>query len=572
MSVSLNIVSHAPSLDMYGEPDTSSAYSLSGHVSILLHTPYSLFERRRTTSFLLQSLKLTLEGQTEVLAPQFGYTSLRLCSITKDIAPSEPVEITNEGQEDTTCRWDIVFNIPIPGWLPASTVYGSHDIGIKYTLDATAVLVPTDDPTASSSWSLSSLCVPFRSHTKTLYATEEINLRRFIDTQFLDSTEVPEAVFLVNSKLATSGGEGLHIPQSVLSKIQVVACVPEYIDVKSGSVALTIRLRSQGLDDEHCQRLQLNAFTMDVVQREKCRFQPSDESRRRLPLPPDSEQPPNLPLRHGHRVGFLYEGLYAHTLKKDSGHLREVSLLHAHECGEYKLVGDCHIFANDAKSTNPSWYTLQTRIPVVSEPRCKSDEESEWIGAPRLRATSYSPLLTFRHEMRLSLYVVTISLGVRSCQRVAVFHYSSQICPCTSSSTGCFAFSTVRRPRSQMMQMPTSTPYTQTSALPAYSQLFDSNGDRKLDPTPLPLYTSRESPNSLELTSTVSAPPPEVQQSEPHDGKMEHEHLYDDDEDYSSTETTLYYRNYLTSFSLTFNSSSRICTLMFSPQLVCFHM
>ncbi len=133
------------------------------------------------------------------------------------------------------------------------------------------------------------------------------------------------------------------------------------------------------------------------------RFQPSDESRRRLPLPPDSEQPPNLPLRHGHRVGFLYEGLYAHTLKKDSGHLREVSLLHAHECGEYKLVGDCHIFANDAKSTNPSWYTLQTRIPVVSEPRCKSDEESEWIGAPRLRATSYSPLLTFRHEMRLSL-------------------------------------------------------------------------------------------------------------------------------------------------------------------------
>ncbi len=89
-----------------------------------------------------------------------------------------------------------------------------------------------------------------------------------------------------------------------------------------------------------------------------------------------------------------------------------------------------------------------------------------------------------------------------------------------------------------MMQMPTSTPYTQTSALPAYSQLFDSNGDRKLDPTPLPLYTSRESPNSLELTSAVSAPPPEVPQPEPHDGKMEHEHLYDDDEDYSSTETT----------------------------------
>ncbi|KAF9030819.1 hypothetical protein BDZ89DRAFT_645925 [Hymenopellis radicata] len=403
MSVSLNIVSHAPSLDMYGEPDTSSAYSLSGHVSILLHAPFSLFERRRTTSFLLRSLKLTFEGQTELLAPHLGYTSLRLCSITKDIAPSEPVEITNDGQEHTTCRWDIVFNIPIPGWLPASTVYGADDIGTKYTLDAAAVLVPTDDPMASSSWTLSSLCVPFRSRTKTIYATEEIELRRFIDTQFLDATEVPEAVFLVNSKLATSGSEGLHIPQSVLSKIQVVACVPEYIDVKSGSVALTIRLRSKDLEDEHCRRLQLNAFSMDIVQREKCRFEPSDESRRRLPLPPDSEQPPNRPLRHRHRVGFLYDGFYMHTSKKDAGHTREVSLLHANECGEYKLVGDCHIFANDATTDNPSWYTLQTRIPVVSEPECKGDDDSEWIGAPRLRATSHSPLLTFRHEMRLSL-------------------------------------------------------------------------------------------------------------------------------------------------------------------------
>ena len=64
-------------------------------------SPYSLFERRRTARLLLQSVSLTFEGQSEVLAPKIGYTSLRLCSITRELVASEPVLLSNEGREES---------------------------------------------------------------------------------------------------------------------------------------------------------------------------------------------------------------------------------------------------------------------------------------------------------------------------------------------------------------------------------------------------------------------------------------------------------------------------------------
>lgn len=126
MSVAIEIVPLSCTLDMYGEPDSScvpsfrcircgdlhatsrSAYSLSGHVSISLQSAFSLFESRRTVSLLLQSLELTFEGQSEVLAPAIGYSALRLCSITRQLAPAEGVELNNEGHEESKepCQFD----------------------------------------------------------------------------------------------------------------------------------------------------------------------------------------------------------------------------------------------------------------------------------------------------------------------------------------------------------------------------------------------------------------------------------------------------------------------------------
>lgn len=117
MSVSLSIHPSTDRLHMYGEPNaayvltvsvlssthrvSSSAYSLSGHISISISPSTSFLNRRRTAHYLLQSLSLTFDGQTEIFSPIIGYSAVRLCSATRELIASEdPLELTNEGQED----------------------------------------------------------------------------------------------------------------------------------------------------------------------------------------------------------------------------------------------------------------------------------------------------------------------------------------------------------------------------------------------------------------------------------------------------------------------------------------
>lgn len=77
----------------------SSAYSLSGHVVVNVSNPSTFFGARRPASLLLQSLELTFEGQSEVLTHEIGYSSLRICSVTKELV-TEAVELVQEGDED----------------------------------------------------------------------------------------------------------------------------------------------------------------------------------------------------------------------------------------------------------------------------------------------------------------------------------------------------------------------------------------------------------------------------------------------------------------------------------------
>ena len=119
MALSIAVHPLTPTLDMYGDSDSryemfaleliflihvfnSAAYSLSGHVSISLSSSsHSLFNHRSTIRLLLQSLSLTFEGQSEVYSPCIGYSSLRLCSITRELAPSKPIELSDEGSGET---------------------------------------------------------------------------------------------------------------------------------------------------------------------------------------------------------------------------------------------------------------------------------------------------------------------------------------------------------------------------------------------------------------------------------------------------------------------------------------
>ncbi|KIY65276.1 hypothetical protein CYLTODRAFT_412702 [Cylindrobasidium torrendii FP15055 ss-10] len=486
MSLSIEIIPHAPSIDMYGEPDSSSAYSLSGHVSITLRPSFSLFEHSRTTAYLLHSLTLTFDGQTEVITPSFGYSGFRLCTVKEDVAPEEPVEITNDGQEDTTCVWNVTYSIPVPGWLPATTQYGASGIGTSYALSAEAHFMPLEDySVAPSIFSLSTICAPFRVRTKTLHASLPIVINRFVDSHHLDTSEIPQALYLVNSKYATAVDKNRpHIPEGILTKIQVMASVPEFVDTAANGATFSMRLRSRGLSTEECQRLELTGFSIDLAQRERSRSQPTPESRRRLSLPPDSQQPPHVPLTRSHKLGFMYEGFYTPP-EKQASHLREFSLLHTNVCGEYKLEGDCHIFKDDSGAENPAWYTVESTIPVCKTPKVsKDDEDSDYMGMPVLRSTSTSPMLTIRHEIRLMLSICYDDPQHGRIHEILSFNVPIKFAsiPPPPPVTGP---PIVVALRSEHLDAPAC------SALPAYSQLFHSNGDRKIDPTPLPLYTAQ---------------------------------------------------------------------------------
>lgn len=108
MSVAIDIVPLSNTLDVYGAPDSSSAYSLSGHVAISMNPSFSLFEPRRMPNILLRSLELTFEGQSEVVAPGVGYSAVRLCSVTRELVPGDGVELTHaDEQSREPCKFSL---------------------------------------------------------------------------------------------------------------------------------------------------------------------------------------------------------------------------------------------------------------------------------------------------------------------------------------------------------------------------------------------------------------------------------------------------------------------------------
>ncbi|KAJ6630586.1 hypothetical protein B0H10DRAFT_1981880 [Mycena sp. CBHHK59/15] len=400
MSVSIDIVPLTESLDMYGEPDKSSAFSLSGHVSIALSSPYSMFERRRAARVLLQSVVLTFDSQTEVVTPTLGYSPLRLCSISRELAPSEPVELTNEGHEDfdEPCRWNVVFDLPIPGWLPASHSFGNGDLGAStvYFLHAKVKFAVIEDQW-STSWSFTTLCSPFRSL---------ITLRRFVEPP----TDEPTAPGLV------------------------LGSVSKYIDVCDDALPFTLRLRMKDLENAECKRLQVESFKIDVVQEEKCRqvIHHSPDFLSHYPVPPLELQPPHKPLFNAHHVCDLYQlGLVSCAF----------SLLPPTEPGVYKLSGDTHIFAQDVEKDSATWYTLETTVPVRPSAASPLYDVSHvlkllmwWQGGPVLRDPAHvrrvAPPLPPR-----DIHFASGRLPDGAYPRCRRFCRTPRTCPCTRSSS-----------------------------------------------------------------------------------------------------------------------------------------
>ena len=252
----------------------SSACSLSGHVSITLH-PSKL--GRKLSRYLLQSLVITFDGQTELVTPDTGYTPYRICSVTKELAPQGPPFELNNEDSGKPCVWNVIFDLAIPGWLPSSTLEGDEDtpISIRYALHATATFVSPEQAPPISYFAC--FAGPL---TKSLFpswfpSSRTVRVKR-CDVEIArvmapTNSPVPFIPYTVDSNI---NGEDMTIPSDILSKIAITASVPEYVDMENNSFELRLRMRTYGLEPLHCKRLRLTNFVVDVLQLEKYRFVP----------------------------------------------------------------------------------------------------------------------------------------------------------------------------------------------------------------------------------------------------------------------------------------------------------
>ncbi|KAH7906332.1 hypothetical protein BJ138DRAFT_1016414 [Hygrophoropsis aurantiaca] len=531
MPVSIEIAPFSQSLDMYGEQDPSSSFSLSGHVSISLTSSYpSIFHRRpSTTRILLHSLSITFEGQTEIITPEIAYAPLRLCAATRELlrpqqsassAPTTPIELSNEGHEDVDkpCVWNVTFDIPVPGWLPASALYGdapARDVatgagdtepcGTRYALYATAEFEYLEDE-PSSKWSLlggatwpgfgglGGLCAPFRSRRRKVDALRcPIVVNRFIEVV----ASIPSAVAIHEpSTLPTPSMPSTPSTHEFEMELRTDMALP-----------FTLRLRAKDMDATHRARLRVTAFEVDVEQVETYRTIPSTSSSpssSAYPLPPPPHQPPTLPLHTAHSAATLANmGLLTTSRPPKKTTERKFSVMPPGESGKYVLGGDGRIFGDgmggtgsESAAEDTSWYILETQIPLCSPPPHAHHRAytRDWAGPRALRPSERGPLADAEHFLHVAV-VCVYDLGCDSGDAdggevTERLHFTLPV-----------RFVRVRErtgpyPRQHRARSDCDHDgYAPTPSLPAYSQLFYANGEQKVDEddVPLPLY-EREAP------------------------------------------------------------------------------
>ena len=385
---------------------------------------------------------------------------------------------------------------------------GMDEMGIRYGLHATARFVNLDEEQNTSPWSFSALCAPFRSRFRSAEASEQINLRRFVAAPRTEILQVPTSNYLVNATPSSSKSrDNARISPDILCKIQVLASVPEYVNVADSSLPVTLRMRTKDLAEEHCKKLQLTEVSVDILQQEKVRYvryssaktsgqvlivmyrvRPSAGYLSQYPVPPKNMQPPNLPLRDPHVLGSIYDIGLMMSCGYSEALSRTFSLLPACETGKYKMPNKNYIFSEDTNpEAVPSWYTMDTTIPFLQRSVASIDPENlEWAGRPDLRPSTRSPLLSVLHEAVISLECTyDLDNGEVARERLTFTlpltfgKFAPRLAP--------ISLDTLEASRSLQQLSPESS-----FTLPAYSQLYDRDGERKIDySTPLPLYTPR---------------------------------------------------------------------------------
>ncbi|KAI0647549.1 hypothetical protein C8Q79DRAFT_926031 [Trametes meyenii] len=528
------------SVDMYGEPDKNSAYSLAGHVEVKLTPPTSLLYDPPATEerFLLESLVLTFEGQSELLSPNTGYAACRIIEFSQELIQGEPVEIGHFWDENLRDpqRWLIAFNLVVPGWLPPTccTSFGNgarEEPEVSYRLSAKATY---RDMRPGSSKSLRSLCYGYSnlpSTQTTASPASVVKVNRYTlppASETLMTSEFPRFPFHSVEYAGSVRGTTSDIPTDILSKFRVLAYLPERIPTDSESFPLFLRLRPEGLSADERKRLRLPDFSISATQTEISRAGMSSKYAAKWPVLPPSEQPPKKPLQTRRSDVRDYEAGLLLSAPSSTTARHSFSILPRSFPDTFALhsADDGHAFADAAFDDANTWVQMRLDVPVrnvlMDEKRI---EQFEDLPVPTLRPTENGPILTVFHTLDVALTCtydlseaadneeklatdelrLTLPLNfVRVPRRSTLYSAPVEVmpspttieasCPPTPTSPPAFNASYSALP-------PPSMPYAQ--ALPAYSQLYHSNGMLREDPTPLPRYTRN-------AEDAEDAPPPPV--------------------------------------------------------------
>ncbi|KAF9500538.1 hypothetical protein BDN71DRAFT_1139422 [Pleurotus eryngii] len=469
MSVSISVHPSSDGLVMYGEPDATTSYSLSGHVEISVSSSSSFFCGSRPVSLLLHSLVLAFEGQCEIASTQTGYAGARVCSITQELVPGAPIELDHIQFEDSNkpSQWRVVFDVNLPGWLPATGPFGAdRELGTSYSLHASAQYTLSEDLTFD--WPILGYCMPWLSRFRYARAMSEINLER-VANKYDNS---PLASYVFNSSPS---------PDSLLDpafKLQVLASLPNYIDISDEQIPLVLRVRIKDVEAGAYKDVQILSLRTDFLQLESAGSQ--------IPgfykalLPPKSCQPPNLPLKRPHPIAALYDlGLDDTDSCLEPVVHSERSFLPA-DSGHYVLAGDNSIAPISNSGSASTWITMNVDTPFT--PSTSSKGTSRHHQTNSLRPSATNPLFTIRHTVSVYLtYSCTTQCDTTLADTIHFsipVHLASRTCkPCSFEAVG-------------SQECPS---FTQPSAtLPPYSQIYHQNGEQRIDSiVPLPLYTPR---------------------------------------------------------------------------------
>ena len=230
-------------------------------------------------------------------------------------------------------------------------------------------------------------------------------------------------------------------------------------------------------------------------------------------------QPPNLPLLDPHPLSFMHNpNFFGYRADSVS---RTFSILPSPSSGTHKLPENNYVFANDATPEEvATWYTMETLVPFMQcSPDNANAENPEWPGSPNLLPSLSSPLYSVHHNA-----LITLSCAFDLPSGEVAYSQLEFTVPITFANVAP-TLPPVRIWTPPPTHTPSSDAATSTAppslphpsdmspdpipVLPPYSQLYDSNGERKIDySTPLPLYSSHSSSKALvnDSSSTSISP------------------------------------------------------------------